>query len=128
MLVGWTQQPRLEQVFERRRVMALLAQRFELGSSIHVLNHRLQVPHKQVRDEMARVTQECAERSIASVRVLNGEGFWASTMRGLATSLHFLASQHRQFKLRVCGTIEDAAAWLPTVHNQRLIAPCSRPS
>jgi hypothetical protein len=69
--------------------------------------------------ELRRETHDYSDRSIASALVLNGEGFWASTMRGLATSLQLIGSRQRQLKLRVCATTEEAAAWLPAVHNQK---------
>ena len=119
MMVVWTGQPRMEQVLELRRVMDMLSCRFELGSSVHILRGRPELPDKRVRDEMARVTQEYADRTIASALVVDGDGFWASAMRGLATSLHFLGSSRRHFKLRVCATVEQAAGWLTPVHNER---------
>ena len=118
MLVVWTKQPRLEQVLELRRVMDELAYKLERGSSVHVLYNRPELPEKRVREEMQRVTQDYADRTIASVLVLNGEGFWASAMRGLATSLHFLGSKRTHFKFRVCATLEQAATWLAPVHNE----------
>lgn len=119
VLVVWTKQPRLEQVLELRRVMDDLAYKLERGSSVHVLYNRPELPEKRVRDEMARVTKDYGDRTIASVLVLNGEGFWASAMRGLATSLHFLGSKRSHFKFRVCATVEQAAIWLAPVHNER---------
>lgn len=119
LLVVWTQQPRLEQVLELRRVMDLLLYRYEGGSSIHVLSGRPELPEKRVRDEMARVTADYAERTIASALVLDGEGFWASAMRGLATGVHFFGTKRRHFKLRVCATDEQAATWLAPMHNEK---------
>jgi hypothetical protein len=125
VLVVWTDRPRLEHVLELRRVLELLVSRYHGGSSVHVLADRPELPDKRVRDEMARLTQDFAELSIASVLVLNGEGFWASAMRGLATSLHFLDTKRDRFKLRVCGTVEQAAAWLAPVHNERSRRPAN---
>jgi hypothetical protein len=122
-LVVWTDKPRLEQVLELRRVLEGMRQRYEWGSSVHVLNNKLELPDKRVRDEMARITEDFADRTIASAMVLSGEGFWVSTMRGLATSLHFLASKRRHFQLRVCATTEQAAQWLTPLHNERSRRP-----
>ena len=119
VLVVWTAQPRLDQVLELRKVFDLLAYRFNGGSSVHVLSDRPELPEKRVRDEMARVTEDYADQSIASALVLNGEGFWASAMRGLATSLHFFGTKRGRLQLRVCATIEQAATWLVPVHNAR---------
>jgi hypothetical protein len=117
LLVVWTAQPKLEQVMELRRVMDMLVYRFEFGSSVHVLANRPALPEKRVRDEMGRVTADYADRTIASAMVLNGEGFWASAMRGLATGVHFFGTKHRHFQLRVCATNEQAATWLTPIHN-----------
>jgi hypothetical protein len=119
VLVVWTDQPRLEHVLELRKVLDLISYRYSVGSSVHVLADRPELPEKRVRDEMARVTKDFADHSIASALVLNGDGFWASAMRGLATSLHFLGTKRDRFKLRVCATVEQAAAWLVPVHNER---------
>jgi hypothetical protein len=127
VLVVWTQQPRLEQVLELRRVMDLLVYRYEGGSSIHVLQNGLELPEKRVRDEMDRVTADYADRTIASALVLNGDGFWASAMRGLATGVHFFGTRRRHFKLRVCATIEQAATWLTPLHNEKSRRPAQAP-
>jgi hypothetical protein len=74
-----------------------------------VLYNRPELPEKRVRDEMARVTKDYGDLTIASVLVLNGEGFWASAMRGLGLSLHFLGSKRSHFKFRVCANVEQAA-------------------
>lgn len=123
VLVVWTAQPRIEQVLELRKVFDLLAYRYNGGSSVHVMSNRPELPEKRVRDEMARVTEDFADQSIASALVLDGDGFWASAMRGLATSLHFLGTKRDRFKLRVCATIEQASAWLVTVHNEKSRRP-----
>jgi hypothetical protein len=125
VLVVWTAQPRIEQVLELRKVLDLIATRYHGGSSVHVLSNRPELPERRVRDEMARVTKDYADQSIASALVLDGDGFWASAMRGLATSLHFFGTKHDRFKLRVCATIEQAADWLVSVHNQRSRRPAS---
>jgi hypothetical protein len=119
VLVVWAKQPRLEQALSLRRVMDGLALKFERGSSVHVLYNRPELPEKRVRDEMARITHDLADRTIASALVLNGEGFWASAMRGLATSLHFLGSKRTRFKFRVCATAAQAAEWLAPVHSEQ---------
>ena len=125
VLVVWTAQPKIEQVLELRKVFELLAYRYNGGSSVHVLSNRPELPDKRVRDEMARVTADFADQSIASALVLYGDGFWASAMRGLATSLHFLGTKRDRFKLRVCSSIEQAAAWLVPVHNERSRRPAN---
>jgi hypothetical protein len=125
VLVIWTEQPRLDQVLELRKVLDLISYRYSAGSSVHVLSDRPGLPEKRVRDEMARVTEDYADQSIASALVLNGDGFWASAMRGLATSLHFLGTKRDRFKLRVCATVEQAAAWLVPVHNERSRRPAN---
>lgn len=117
VLVVWTAQPRIDHVAELRKVFELLAHRYNGGSSIHVLSDKPQLPDRRVRDEMAQVTKDFADQSIASALVLDGEGFWASAMRGLATGLHFFGTKRDRFQLRVCKTIEQAAEWLVPLHN-----------
>jgi hypothetical protein len=104
--------------------MDVMAYKAERGSSVHVLYNRPELPEKRVRDEMARVTEDYADRTIASVLVLNGEGFWASAMRGLATSLHFLGSKRTHFKFRVCASVAQAATWLAPVQNEHSRGRC----
>jgi hypothetical protein len=123
VLVVWTDKPRIDQVLELRKVLDLISYRYNGGSSIHVLSNRPGLPEKRVRDEMARLTQDFADVSIASALVLNGEGFWAGAMRGLATSLHFFGAKRGDFKLRVCATSEQAAAWLVPLHNEKSRRP-----
>lgn len=123
VLVLWADKPRLEQVLELRKVIELIEYRYNGGSSIHVLVNRPELPDKHVRAEMARVTQDYADHSIASALVLQGDGFWASAMRGLATSLHFFGTKRDRFKFRVCATVERAASWLAPLHNERSRRP-----
>lgn len=117
MIAVWSGKPKPEHLSALRHSVESVGRAYGRGSSVHMLLNRPELPEKRVRDGMTQITRDYADRTIASALVLNGDGFWASAIRGLATSLHYLGSERGRFKLRVCATLEEAAAWLAPVHS-----------
>jgi hypothetical protein len=55
-----------------------------------------------------------AEQVACIAVVAGGTGFWASAFRSFVTGLRWLAP--RSFEIRLHGTIEEVARWLPAEH------------
>jgi hypothetical protein len=49
--------------------------------------------------------------------VLDGAGFWASTLRSVITAMR-LASKSA-FEMRIHAEVEEVVAWLPAAHEKR---------
>jgi hypothetical protein len=84
------------------------------NSTVHVILKDVGLPEPDVRAKLRALTERYAYKLACNAAVIEGGGFWASAMRGLITSFHWL--QGRRFKSRTCGTLEEVAAWMPEPH------------
>jgi hypothetical protein len=123
VMTVWTSKASMEAARTLREIIDQTGRRYGAGSGVHVVLNRPELPDRETREEMARITQDFADSTVASAMVLVGDGFWASAMRGLATSLHAVTGSGQRFKMGIFGTTRDAAAWLAPLHS----AGCSTP-
>jgi hypothetical protein len=86
-------------------------------SDVHVINGWPGLPSAEVRAALAEASREAVTHLAAVAVVLGGTGFWASALRGFITGLHVLV--RGPFEVRLFGSIEDVAQWLPEVHAKR---------
>ena len=85
-------------------------------STIHWLRHGTGRPSPEARKHISGILKKYGDWMGEAVVVMEGDGFWASAIRGMLTGIRMAAGRGR---IRVHGSIEDAAAWLPQVHQRR---------
>lgn len=83
-------------------------------SSLHLILHSEGMPDGAARAALNKLTDVHAPHLACVATLVQGSGFWASAMRGLLTSLHFLV--RRPFKARICASLEEMASWLVEPH------------
>lgn len=83
-------------------------------SNIHILTAGIPLPGNEVRDELGKLMRSRAHQRACIGFVLEGGGFWASALRSLITGMRVLAP--RSFELRIGGSVEEVANWLPGPH------------
>ena len=86
-------------------------------SAIHVILDGAPMPTPEARQRLGALALRYAEELACIATVIAGDGFWASAMRGLITSLQWL--ERRPFKARTFATIDEVASWLPPLHAER---------
>jgi hypothetical protein len=87
------------------------------GSSVHIVLPSAKLPDNPTRDSLVRLQDEYGDWLAGLGIVIGGSGFWASTMRSVITAMR-LATK-RAFELRIQGSVEEIAAWLPAIHEKR---------
>lgn len=115
----WTAQPtgaavrRLEELtVESRRSCP------EGISSVHWLVAGVGLPTQEARAELRQLATRHGDHIACVGVVLNGEGFWASALRSALSGI-LLVGPKAQFPLRLYGTAEELADWLPGEHVRR---------
>jgi hypothetical protein len=86
-------------------------------SAIHVIQNGAPLPTAEARQQLSVLTNRYSPLMACAATLIGGEGFWASAMRGIVTSIHWL--ERRPFKALTCSTLEEIAAWLPAPHAER---------
>jgi hypothetical protein len=84
------------------------------NSTVHVILKDVAPPDGDVRAKLQMLTERYASKLACNAAVIEGGGFWASAMRGLITSFHWLKG--RRFKSCTCATLDEVAAWMPGPH------------
>jgi hypothetical protein len=121
-IVAWATQATLPLVERLESLGAHMASSYLEGhSTVHIILRDTPPPDAEARAKLLSLTQENAHKLACNVAVIDSGGFWASAMRGLITSFHWLKS--RRFKSRTCATIEEVAAWLPAPHLEMTSVP-----
>lgn len=86
-------------------------------SILHWLTPRRPMPEQPVRQRLVEVAKELRPNVACTSMVLNGVGFWASSIRAVVSGMQLMSP--RQVDLRVDHTLEQAATWLPSLHTER---------
>ena len=117
-LLIWTGQGTLASVQHIQRLTASLVQRFPKGhSNVSFIPDGAPMPTEEARAALAASFDQRLSHIACMTQVLEGEGFWASTMRSAITSMKLGTSQ--DMAMRVCTSIDEVAAWLPEPHRER---------
>lgn len=86
------------------------------GSAIHIVAGA-PLPEADVRDKLAEMTRRYADRLACVGTVLEGSGFWASTLQSFIITIHSFA--RRPFKAATFSSIAELTRWLPPLHGKR---------
>jgi hypothetical protein len=105
------------QVFARVTTQALDMLQGARGSSVQMINDRVQLPDADTRDVLVQLMRDSAPRTACVSIIIDGRGFWASAVRGFVTSLGVLAP--RSFDIHAHTSSAEVIAWLPAEHHKR---------
>jgi hypothetical protein len=95
-----------------------LAKRYPDGvSGIHVVHADAPMPTADHRARVARGLEQLAPCIKCVAVVLEGQGFWASTLRSVFFGIRMISPQ--PFAFRIDSELPDAVAWLPDEHRRR---------
>jgi hypothetical protein len=89
----------------------------EKVSFVHLVANEIEMPDATTRAVLAESTKDHVDRSALSAVVVNGTGFWASALRGFATSVILLIPKSVQ--VRICGSPAELIPWFPIEHARR---------
>lgn len=102
---------------ELRKVTSDLAREYGRTSTLYYAINDVPLPAAPVRDAMQALTSELAQELVAVASVIHGDGFWASAIRGFATSVHWVRGH--EYKKRVFSRSDEAVHWLAPLHSER---------
>lgn len=86
-------------------------------SSVHLLCEGTGLPTPEGREGLMRLMNSQVEQLACVAIVIGGSGFWASAIRSMITGLRSMSS--RAYELKLMGSIDEVAAWVPGVHTRR---------
>jgi hypothetical protein len=86
-------------------------------SDVHLVRGRVELPDRETREALVRLSAEAARHLAAVAIVVGGHGFWASTIRSLITGIRLLVPG--PFGMTMCGSTDEVADWLPDAHAKR---------
>jgi hypothetical protein len=115
--VFWGAQATLRSARRMGAMSAALIKEHQTISIIQVIPDGAPLPTDDAKDMMLKMTEAGGHSLACLVYVMSGDGFWASAMRSYLTSLHWV--RHRPFVPRILPTLEEVAAWLPSIHRER---------
>src|SRR5882672_460697 len=87
----------------------------EKYTSVHIIRNGAGLPTPDGRAALVELLKERTGKLACVTVVLLGSGFWASALQSMITGLHMVAPSG-SMKLRICETVEEAAAWLAKEH------------
>jgi hypothetical protein len=79
-------------------------------ASMSISIHKTPMPDEASRKLGSELMKKAQGRMIASVNIIEGSGFWASTARSVVAAMNFAAQI--KYPLRVTATIEEGTQWL----------------
>jgi hypothetical protein len=86
-------------------------------SFVHIVANEVAMPDSQAREVLVEAARTQEARIGIAALVVNGTGFWASALRGVATSITILLPKTVQ--VRICGSPAELIPWFPTEHERR---------
>lgn len=116
-VVVWGAQATLEAVRTMGVMSADLLKSHTKISVVQIICNNAPVPTDEAHRALLKLTELGTPYVGGLVFVIAGEGFWASTMRSFLTHVHWV--RQRPFDRRIFSTIEEVAAWMPSVHSQQ---------
>jgi hypothetical protein len=87
-------------------------------SSVHWIMQGVALPTPEARAELRQLATRHGDHIACVGVVLNGEGFWASAVRSALMGI-LLVGPKAAFPLRLYGSAEELAEWLPGEHVRR---------
>lgn len=110
----WAERASPESVQALAEVSAAVAARHRWLSSLHVVTNMAALPAAAERREMERLVKDYEKRVVCIPLLIEGGGFWASAMRSLYTSMHFVRAS--TYKTQVFTDCHALAQWFQPVH------------
>lgn len=74
------------------------------------------MPSAEARDQVGRILSENAVHTAAAAALVPGDGFWASALRSMVTSILMMAPRSMPF--RTFGDLAQLAEWLAPLHSR----------
>jgi hypothetical protein len=117
-LVIWGTAATLPLVDELTRLAESVASMYPRGSSVHLVINGAGPPTREARAALWGLSKRAESRHVCTAACVEGNGFWASLIRSLVTSLDLVTG--RRLKLRAFTDIEALADWLMPIHAEAL--------
>lgn len=86
-------------------------------SSIHIVKEGALLPDAEGRTALMKLIKDFESDVACAAVVVGGSGFWASALRAAITGVWLAAAS--PMELKMMGTFEEVAAWLPPKHQVR---------
>ena len=86
-------------------------------SVIYLIAENAGLPTPEARAGVEQLMTRYRDQRACLALVVQGEGFWASAMRGAITGVRLLVPG--QFPMRICGDVAEVVEWLPELHEER---------
>jgi hypothetical protein len=86
-------------------------------SNIHLVQHAIGLPDTRTRKRLVEISRGATPHLATVSAVVGGQGFWAGRMRSLITGVRMMVPG--PFELRLVGSTEEIAEWLPQAHERR---------
>lgn len=96
-------------------------------SSVHWMVNGVGLPTPEAREGLRLLAHRDGDHIACVGVVLCGDGFWASALRSALSGI-LLVGPKSPFALRLYGTGEELAGWLPGEHVRRTQTPLEAPT
>jgi hypothetical protein len=110
-------QATLETVSMLVRVGTIMRDRYDRRSAVSFVLDRVPPPSDEAREPFSQLVHGAASAICAMSTILEGTGFWASTLRSVIVGMKLEAGGSAA--LEVHNDVEQAVRWLPAVHYER---------
>jgi hypothetical protein len=96
---------------------ALVKARPEGFSNIHLVAGGAPLPTREAREAFGEMMERYATTLACVATVFEGDGFWASAMRGMSTQIQI--DTPPPYPSRIFSELEEVADWVPDEHFRR---------
>jgi hypothetical protein len=114
IVAHWLAAPDAEAIRAMRIALRPYVSRHESFCSLNVIDIAHASPMTETaRTEVARTQKEFEGRQRGLANVIEGHGFWAATIRSVASGVAFVSRV--KFEQRIFDEVEPAASWLASL-------------
>jgi hypothetical protein len=114
----WAATANAERVARFAAVASKAGERFSgLRSNVHVVVESAGLPGDEARAASSGLMNARQKQVACVALVVQGTGFWSGAIRGAMTHVHMQANT--AVPLRMFGSMDEAARWLPGEHERR---------
>ena len=92
-------------------------------SNVHLIDRRVRIPDAETRGVLVQLGHETAGHLACVGVIIEGEGFWASAVRGVITGLRVITPS---LDIHAHASIAQVLNWLPSEHEKRTGVPIDR--
>jgi len=111
IVARWLAPPSAEDMRLMRITLRPFVTRLDAFCALNVIDIENAAPmSEEARREVAQTQKEFAGRQRGLANVIEGHGFWAASIRSVASGLAFLSRV--SFEQKIFDTVEPAADWL----------------